>query len=139
MKRLAKTKKTFNKKNVENTKHNLNNGFDILYDYELIESSMLHHYPQIKGRNELLKMPWREFISLLSNISETTFNDVIRIRTEKDQKRIKDYSSYERRVRNEWLQFVEDKNKQLLGKEEIDKRTKAANEDLKQMLINFCR
>lgn len=48
-------------------------------------------------------MDWDEFATLLSGLnSETPLGAIIRIRSEKDRKRIKDFSKEERKIYNEW-------------------------------------
>lgn len=48
-------------------------------------------------------MEWDEFTSLLCGINgDTPLGNVVRIRSEKDHKKIKDFSPEEKRIYNEW-------------------------------------
>lgn len=76
---------------------------------------------------------------LLSNITESLFNDVVRIRLEKDPKRIKDFGPYEKKIRRQWNEFKEEKRRRVLGQEEYKKNLKVANEDLKQIFMMLCK
>ena len=70
-------------------------------------------------------MQWGEFSSLLSGINgETVLGNVVRIRSEKDPKKIKEFTKEERKIRNDWL----------------SRRTKNVNkndDDYKQAMENF--
>ena len=70
-------------------------------------------------------MQWGEFSSLLSGINgETALGNVVRIRSEKDPKKIKEFTKEERKIRNDWL----------------SRRTKNVNkndDDYKQAMENF--
>ena len=70
-------------------------------------------------------MKWGEFSSLLSGINgETALGNVVRIRSEKDPKKIKEFTKEERKIRNDWL----------------SRRTKNVNkndDDYKQAMENF--
>ena len=49
-------------------------------------------------------MDWGEFCSLLAGINgETALGNIVRIRSEKNVKTIKNFSPEEKRIRNEWL------------------------------------
>lgn len=48
-------------------------------------------------------MDWDEFVTLLSGINgDTPLGSVVRIRSEKDPKRRKEFTPEERRIYNEW-------------------------------------
>lgn len=76
---------------------------------------------------------------LLSNITETLFNDVVRIRLENDARRIKDFGPYEKQVRRKWNEFKEEKRKRTLSNKEYKENLKAANENLKNMFMMLCK
>lgn len=49
-------------------------------------------------------MKWGEFSSLLSGLNgETPLGNIVRIRSEKDSKIIKNFTKEEKRIRSEWL------------------------------------
>ena len=75
--------------------------YDILEDYDLIESSFAEQYG-IRLRKES-DMSWGEFCTLLSGINEkTALGKIVSIRAEKDPKIIKEFSKEQKRIRNEW-------------------------------------
>ncbi len=77
--------------------------YDLFDDWELIESSFLKQYG-IRIRNDEDDMSWMEFCSLLGGIMpDTPLGRIVSIRSEKDPKRIKEFTKEQRRIRNEWL------------------------------------
>lgn len=49
-------------------------------------------------------MSWSEFCSLLSGLlPETPLGKIVAIRSEKDQKVIKNFTKEQRRIRNDWI------------------------------------
>lgn len=76
--------------------------FDILDDWELIESSFAKQYG-IRLRQEE-DMSWAEFCSLLSGLMhDTPLGRIVAIRSEKNPKTIKEFTKEEREIRNRWL------------------------------------
>lgn len=70
-------------------------------DWTLIESSFAQQY-NIRLRNEP-DMTWDEFSTLLSGLSaDTALGNIVRIRSETDPKVIKNFSTAEKRIYNEW-------------------------------------
>lgn len=76
--------------------------YDLIEDYDLIESSFLKQYG-IRLRTEE-DMSWQEFCSLLSGIMpDTPLGQIVSIRAEKDLKIIKNFTKEQKRIRSEWL------------------------------------
>lgn len=75
--------------------------YDILEDYDLIESSFAEQYGiRLRKEND---MSWGEFCTLLSGINEkTALGKIVSIRAEKDNKIIKEFTQEQKRIRNQW-------------------------------------
>ena len=85
-------------------KRNSNNikWYDIYEDWNLIEASFQKEYG-IRLRQEVSKMSWGEFCSLLSAISEDTpLGNIVRIRSEDDREHLKYFTSAQRELRTKW-------------------------------------
>lgn len=102
--------------------------YDILGDWNLIESSFLKQYGirlRSSGEDDL---SWQEFCSLLSGIMpDTPLGQIVSIRAEKDPKRIKEFNKEQKRIRNDWLKRRnkidgKGKNADLLAMQESFKR-----------------
>ena len=77
--------------------------YDLIEDFDLIESSFAQQYG-IRLRNEIDTMKWGEFASLLSGLNgDTPLGNIVRIRSEKDPKTIKNFTESEREIRSKWL------------------------------------
>ena len=77
--------------------------YDLFDDWELIESSFLKQYG-IRIRRSDDDMSWTEFCSLIAGLMhDTPLGQIVSIRAEKDPKVIKDFSSEQKRIRNEWI------------------------------------
>lgn len=88
--------------------------YDLVDDWDLIESSFSQQYG-IRLRKTIDDMEWGEFISLLAGLNgDTPLGNIVRIRSENDPKKIKEFNKYERQIRNEWKR----KNVKQLSKEE---------------------
>lgn len=76
--------------------------YDIQDDWELIESSFLKQYGiRLRSEND---MSWSEFCSLLSGIMpDTPLGSIVSIRSEKDKNVLKNFTTEQKKVRNEWL------------------------------------
>ena len=73
-------------------------------------------------------MKWGEFCNLLSGLNgETALGNVIRIRSETDHEKIKNFSKTEKQIRNNWLR----KNANQISKESYER----AMNDFKNMFI----
>ena len=75
--------------------------YDLFEDYSLIEASFAQQYGiRLRVEDE---MEWDEFIVLLAGLNgETPLGNVIRIRSEKDNKKIREFSQDERKIFNDW-------------------------------------
>lgn len=99
--------------------------YDLIDDFDLIESSFAQQYG-IRLRNEIDTMKWGEFSSLLSGINgDTALGNIVRIRSEKDPKVIKNFSKNEKEIRSKWV----NKN----AKEVSQENYKQAMENFKNM------
>lgn len=99
--------------------------YDLIDDFDLIESSFAQQYG-IRLRNEIDTMKWGEFSSLLSGINgDTALGNIVRIRSEKDPKVIKNFSKNEKEIRSKWVS----KN----AKEVSQENYKQAMENFKNM------
>lgn len=99
--------------------------YDLIDDFDLIESSFAQQYG-IRLRNEINTMKWGEFSSLLSGINgDTALGNIVRIRSEKDPKVIKNFSKHEKEIRSKWV----NKN----AKEVSQENYKQAMENFKNM------
>lgn len=77
--------------------------YDLIDDFDLIESSFAQQYG-IRLRNEINTMKWGEFSSLLSGINgDTALGNIVRIRSEKDPKVIKNFGKHEKEIRSKWV------------------------------------
>lgn len=76
--------------------------YDLFEDWELIESSFLKQYGiRLRADGD---MSWSEFCSLLSGIMpDTPLGQIVSIRSEKDSKRIKEFTKEQKRIRNDWI------------------------------------
>lgn len=103
--------------------------YDLVDDWDLIESSFSQQYG-IRLRKTIDDMEWGEFISLLAGLNgDTPLGNVVRIRSENDPKKIKEFNKYERQIRNEWKR----KNVKQLSKEEYTQVIKGFQEMFKSI------
>ncbi|MEE0265578.1 MAG: Gp15 family bacteriophage protein [Acutalibacteraceae bacterium] len=66
-------------------------------------SSFRSEYGVAVYSDEFKKMKWNEFVSLLSGLNiDSPLGRLVQIRTETDSKVIKNFSSHQRRIYNEW-------------------------------------
>lgn len=76
-------------------------GYNIIDDYDLIESSFFQQYG-IRLRD--ISLEWDEFLNLLSGLlPETPLGRVVAIRKETDPELLKKFSPEQKKIRNEWL------------------------------------
>lgn len=95
MKPMRKRKADFKKRNRTSPY------YDLIDDYELIEASFAQQYG-IRLRRET-DMSWDEFCTLLSGISgDTPLGNVVQIRSEKDMKKIRNFTPEQKQIRNAW-------------------------------------
>lgn len=73
--------------------------YDLVDDLELIEASFLQQYGIRLRVAKEEDISYSEFLSLLSGINgDTPLGNVVRIRSEKDLRKIKNFSEQERRI-----------------------------------------
>ena len=92
--------------------------YDLIDDYDLIESSFAEQYG-IRLRRES-DMSWGEFATLLAGLNEkTALGKIVSIRSEKDPKIIKNFTKEQKMIRSAWQKRqvktvnVEDYNKAM--------------------------
>lgn len=77
--------------------------YDLIDDFDLIESSFAQQYG-IRLRKEIDSMKWGEFASLLSGLNgDTVLGNIVRIRSEKDPKILKNFTENEKKIRSKWI------------------------------------
>lgn len=105
--------------------------YDLIDDFDLIESSFAQQYG-IRLRKEIDTMKWGEFESLLSGLNgDTPLGNIVRIRSEKDPKVIKNFTESEKKIRSNWL----NKNVKQISQEDY----KQAMENIKNMFISMAK
>ena len=105
--------------------------YDLIDDFDLIESSFAQQYG-IRLRMEIDTMKWGEFSSLLSGLNgDTPLGNIVRIRSEKDPKVIKNFTENEKRIRSKWL----NKNAKEISHEEYQQ----AMESIKNMFKSIAK
>lgn len=99
--------------------------YDLIDDFDLIESSFAQQYG-IRLRKEIDTMKWGEFSSLLSGLNgDTALGNIVRIRSEKDPKVLKNFTKNEKEIRSKWL----NKNAKQVSRENYEQ----AMENFKNM------
>ena len=84
--------------------------YDLFDDWNLIEASFLKQYG-IRLRNDD-DMSYQEFCSLLSGIMpDTPLGQIVAIRSEKDSKKIKNFTKEQKRIWREWRMNVKKRDK----------------------------
>ena len=87
--------------------------YDPDYDRKLVEQSIAKQYHILPSeQGELSYSDWALLVSGL--MEDSPLGQIVLIRKETDRKRIKNFSVYERRIYNEWRNF-------LAGKKQEDK------------------
>jgi hypothetical protein len=79
----------------------------------------------IRLHREYETISYQEFNQLLSGLGgETPLGYIVQIRAETDQKKIKEFNTYEKRLYNEWQEFRRNKNN----------KSERSGEDIQQWL-----
>lgn len=105
--------------------------YDLIDDFDLIESSFAQQYG-IRLRMEINTMKWGEFSSLLSGLNgDTPLGNIVRIRSEKDPKIIKNFTESEKKIRSKWL----NKNAKQISREDYQQ----AMESIKNMFKSMAK
>lgn len=77
--------------------------YDLFEDWDLIASSLKTQY-KYSIRKEIDNLSWGELSSDIAGLNgDTPLGNIVRIRSEKDPEKIKNFSPEEKRIRNEWL------------------------------------
>lgn len=111
--------------------------YDLDFDEDAIAASIAKTYSILPSEQDDLSIP--DFLILLQGIGEDTpLANLIRIRREKDIKKIKNMNSYEKEIRQKWADFKAQKVQSVadnkLNKEEI---IKANEERIKAALMSY--
>ncbi len=105
--------------------------YDLIDDFDLIESSFAQQYG-IRLRMEINTMKWGEFSSLLGGLNgDTPLGNIVRIRSEKDPKVIKNFTESEKKIRSKWL----NKNAKQISREDYQQ----AMESIKNMFKSMAK
>lgn len=112
--------------------HNQNkndNYYDLIDDYDIIESSFIKQYG-IRLRS--VELETDEFLNLLSGLmGDTPLGLIVQIRSETDPEVIDSFTPEQKRIRSEWI----NKKANEISKEDYDK----AMENFKNMLISLAK
>ena len=112
--------------------HNQNkndNYYDLIDDYDIIESSFFKQYG-IRLRS--VELETDEFLNLLSGLmGDTPLGLIVQIRSETDPEVIDSFKKKQKRIRSEWI----NKKANEISKEDYDK----AMENFKNMLISLAK
>lgn len=77
--------------------------YDLFEDWDLIVSSFLSQYGLRLSTKEFKTVDWAEFSALLSGLSaDTALGKVVAIRSETDSETIKRFSSYQKKIYDDW-------------------------------------
>lgn len=114
----------------KNHKQNKNdNYYDLIDDYDIIESSFFKQYG-IRLRS--VELETDEFLNLLSGLmGDTPLGLIVQIRSETDPEVIDSFTPEQKRIRSEWI----NKKAKEISKEDYDK----AMENFKNMLISLAK
>ncbi|ASA26357.1 hypothetical protein B9T62_16895 [Paenibacillus donghaensis] len=99
-------------------------------DWPLIEASLAKQYGiRIRQQGD---MPWSEFCILVAGLMpDTPLGSIVTIRSEKDQKVIKGYTSDQRRIYNDWRKRQAEQK--LLDEVTLDKEMKVLEAAMARM------
>ena len=117
-------------KDFKNHNQNKNdNYYDLIDDYDIIESSFFKQYG-IRLRS--VELETDEFLNLLSGLmGDTPLGLIVQIRSETDPEVIDSFTPEQKRIRSEWI----NKKANEISKEDYDK----AMENFKNMLISLAK
>lgn len=98
-----------------------NDWYDLFEDWSLIESSFATQY-HIRLRNDQ-DMTWAEFCTLLSGLMpETPLGQVVAIRSEENEDRLKNFTPEQRKIRDEWrIKILNKQHKEVSQMSENEK------------------
>jgi hypothetical protein len=126
--RSKRTRKTSlrpsKKKKLGKSQSNEESFYDLDFDWDIIVSSFLQQYG-IRLNYEYDTISYTEFNQLLRGINgDTPLGYTVQVRAETDQKKIREMTAHEKKIRQEWKDFKSKQQKQnvvVLSKDEIDK------------------
>ncbi len=79
--------------------------YDLEYDKDLIAQSVAKQYGKLPSEQD--EMHYSEWILLVGGLMEDTpLGQTVLIRKENDRERLKHFTQYEHRIRNEWRSFT---------------------------------
>ena len=95
--------------------------YDLEYDKNLIKQSVAKQYGIIPSEQE--ELHYSDWLLLVSGIMEDTpLGQVVMIRKEDDQERLKNFTQHEHHIRNEWRNFrAKQKSERGLQPEDVGK------------------
>lgn len=110
---MRKWKNDFVKSNQNNESF-----YDLIDDFHLIEASFLKQYGIRLRTTEML---WSEFQALLEGLMhDTPLGQIVAVRSEKDPEILKNFTSEQRKIRQEW----KSKQAQLMSEADYDEAMK---------------
>lgn len=100
--------------------------YDLEHDADIIAQSIAKQYQILPSEQE--KLRYSEWLLLIGGLMEDTpLGQIVLIRKEGDPERLKKFSNYEKRIRNEWRSFLANKKKeQGMKPEDVAKMFEAA-------------
>ena len=105
--------------------------FDVEYDKVLIEQSIAKQYGVLPSeQDDLHYSDWSKMVSGL--MEDTPLGRIVSIRSEKDQNVILKFTSEQKRVRTEWMNF-------RLQRQTNEKDIKQSMKNLQSMLASMFR
>ena len=94
--------------------------YDKDFDWDLIVSSFAQQYG-IRLHKEYEKISCQEFRQLLVGLNgDTPLGYVVQVRSETDQKKIKEMTKKEKQIRSEWANFKSKNQKQIQNQKKIE-------------------
>ena len=108
--------------------------YNLFDDYDLIEASFAQQYGvRLRKEND---MSWDEFCSLLSGLnSDTPLGGIISIRSEKDPKKLKDFTPEQKKIRSDYIRRTSEKHKSDKLSDNQVAELKAIENAFKQMSV----
>lgn len=110
---------------------NEDSSYDVEYDAELIEQSLAKQYGVLPV--DQAELPYWEWARLVGGLmDDTPLGRVVAIRTEQDRERIRQFTPWQRAIRNEWNAFKARTVTQVKSEKELRQDMAA----LEKMLAN---
>lgn len=119
---------------IKKKKSPVNKWYDIIDDWELIESSFATQYGL--RFSDINNMHWDEFCTLLSGIMpKTPLGQIVGIRSEEDKDILKSFTKEQHKIRNDWISKTNSEKFSNMSDEEKLKKTQEAQNIFK----NLCK